>query len=370
MLNQNHKTWVEISRSSIESNVKAIRGLLSPATKLMAVVKSNGYGHGLVGVSKIFSENKVDWFGVDNIDEALQLRNFGITNPILVIGFTDPSRFFDAENNNIKLTIYNKETLPFLADKKLGLHLKVDTGMSRQGVMIGDLPDFIKRLPPKPKIEGLFTHFANADDLNDRSYPNLQLANFRNAILLLEQNNIYPQIKHAAATNATLTMPESHFDMTRIGIAFYGLWSSQSFREKFDKELKLKPVLSWKTRIVQLKNIKKNTPIGYGISESAVKDSKIAILPVGYFDGFDRRLSSIGQVLIEGKRCKVLGKVSMNLSAVDVSNVKGVAHGSEVVIIGSQNKETITAEEIADKLGTISYEIVARINPILPRIYV
>lgn len=392
----------------MQNNAQIVRELIKPETRLMAVVKSNAYSHGLVETAKIFANPHLvveplsgsatksecfevepqnipevqplgaDWLGVDNIDEAILLRESGIKNPILVLGYTPANRIKNAANyNGLRFTIYDPEILKQLSKSQKPevrgqrLHLKVDTGMSRQGVLLSDLPKFLTLLRSdlnKLLIEGVYTHFANADNLQDRKYPNLQLANFKKAIEILKQRKIEPQIVHASATTGLLTMPEAHYDMVRVGIALYGLWPSGEFREKL-KPLKIEPALSWKTRTIQIKKIKKGTSVGYGITERVKKDTRIAVLPVGYYDGYMRALSGKGEVLIGGKRCRILGRISMNLSVVDASNCPKAKISDEVVLIGTQGREKITAEELAEKAGTISYEIVSRINPLLPRIY-
>ncbi|MEK7151408.1 MAG: alanine racemase, partial [Patescibacteria group bacterium] len=352
---------------------KIVRGLLKSDVKLMAVVKSNAYGHGLAETAKLFCEYGADWIGVDNLDEAMLLRKNNIIKPVLVLGFTSDECFSEAAKNKIRLTVYNdlpKSTIP---NTYPAIHLKIDTGMSRQGVTLDDLPAFLKKIPSGINIEGVFTHFANADNLEDRSYSDLQVFKFKKVLRVLEKFDIKPVIVHASATTGLLAVPNAQFDMVRAGIALYGLWPSLEFAKKFNSPvggLGLKPALSWKTRVVQIKKIKKNTPVGYGISEKVKKDTRIAVLPVGYYDGYFRKLSSTSEVLIGGRRCKVLGRISMNLSVVDISNVENVQIWDEVVLIGSQNKERITAEELAQKADTISYEVVSRINPLLPRIYI
>ena len=387
MSSHNYKTWVEVDKKALLNNAKIVRGLLKPGTQLMAVVKSNAYGHGLVETAKIFcgfgadlvkspnGDHGASWLGVDSLDEAILLREVGIKTPILVMGYTSAERIKKSAIYDLRFTIYDSEIPKWISKnckletENCKLHLKIDTGMSRQGVTLADLPKFIKKLPKGTKIEGVFTHFANADNLHDRNYPNLQLANFKKALEILEKSGIKPTIRHASATTGLLTMPEAQFDMVRVGIALYGLWPSIEFAQKFD-DLDLKPALSWKTRIVQIKKIKKNTPIGYGITEKVKQDSTIAILPVGYYDGYFRNLSSASEVLIGGQRCKILGRISMNLSVADISNVKNVQIWDEVVLIGGQNKERITAEELAKKADAISYEVVSRINPLLSRVYI
>src|SRR3989344_1771486 len=260
---QQFRTWVEVSESAIRNNVKVVKKLLNPETKLMAVVKSNAYGHG-PATAGLFSKYGVDWFGVDNIDEAIELRKQGIRKPILVLGYTPLERARDAVFYNVQSTIYDAGWFKSskLKSKNYKLHLKIDTGMSRQGVLVDDLPKLLRQIP-----KGL---------------------NF--------------EVIHAAATTGLLTMPESHLDLVRAGVALYGLWPSVEFAKKF-QHLNLKPVLSWRTRIVQIKNISRGTPIGYGIAEQVKKKTTIGVLPVGYYDGYSRNLSSLGEVLVNGKRC-------------------------------------------------------------------
>ena len=387
METENLKTWVEVSKDALKYNIETIRRLANPTAGgkiVMGVVKSNAYGHGLVETANLFLKYGADWLGVDNIDEAVLLRKEKVNFPILVLGYTPVTLFSLAAKYKIKLTLYGDEIFKQASKfkKSIDFHLKVDTGMSRQGVLVSDLPIFLSNLKkfPEVKLEGVFTHFANADNLSDPSYPRQQLSNFYQALQMIKGSGLTPKIVHAAATTGLFALPEASFDMVRIGVAFYGLWPSQEFKNHFSS-FNLKPVLSWKTRITQIKKITKGTPVGYGITEKVKKDSVIALLPIGYYDGYFRALSSVGEVLISGpryaggfgeasKRCKILGRISMNLSVVDVSAVNGAKVGDEVVLIGQMDGEQITAEEIAKKLGTISYEVVSRINPLLPRVYI
>lgn len=394
----NYKTWVEVSKKALLNNAEVVRGLIGPTVRIMAVVKSNAYGHGLVETAKMLTSSErfeveprnipdvqplgVGWLGVDNIDEAILLRENKIKNPILVLGHTPPVRFPEAVKHNLRLTVYNLFPPSLILNTGPLTHLKIDTGMSRQGILVPDLPKFLKSIPRWLPIEGVYTHFANADNLKDRSYPNLQLANFKKAIEILKRQKIEPQILHASATTGLLTMPEAHYGMVRVGIGLYGLWPSLKFKNGF-KNLKIEPALSWKTRIVQIKKIKKGTPVGYGTTERVKKDTRIAVLPVGYYDGYMRSLSGKSHVLIGGRRCKILGRISMNLMVADISGVQKTMVGDlpsssfgnkklglgEVVLIGTQGHKSVTAEELAEKASTISYEIVSRINPLLPRVY-
>ena len=375
METENLKTWVEVSKDALKYNIETIRRLANPTAGgkiVMGVVKSNAYGHGLVETAKLFLKYGADWLGVDNIDEAISLRKAKVNFPILVLGYTPVALFSLAAKYKIKLTLYGEEIFKQASKFKKGIdfHLKIDTGMSRQGVLVSDLPIFLSNLKkfPEVKLEGVFTHFANADNLSDPSYPRQQLANFYRALEIIKKIGLTPKIVHAAATTGLFALPEAMFDMVRVGVAFYGLWPSQEFKNRFSS-FNLTPALAWKTRIVQIKKIPKNTPVGYGITEKVKKDSTVALLPIGYYDGYFRSLSSVGEVLVSGQRCKVLGRISMNLTVVDINKASGARVGDEAVLIGQMGDEQITAEEIAEKLGTISYEVVARINPLLPRVY-
>ena len=282
--------------------------------------------------------------------------------------------------------VYNKETIKrfgSLASKsfknKINVHLKVETGTSRQGLekeKLLELAKFIKKYS-QIEIEGIYTHYANIEDTTNHSYAQQQLKRFKEAVELLEKNNIKIPMKHTACSAEVILFPKTYFNIVRLGISTYGLWpSKETFVSAQDKNRKinLEPALTWKTRIAQIKDIKAGTPISYGLTEKISQASKVAILPIGYWDGYDRKLSSIGNVLIKGKRCKVLGRVCMNMIIVDISYLasfgkrEGVKLEDEVVLLGKQGKEEITADELAQKIGTINYEVVARINPLIPRV--
>ncbi len=371
------RTWVEISRQNLLHNIDEIRKLLKPETSLMAVVKSNAYGHGIAEVAKI-TNSKVDWFGVDSIDEALLLKKTGIKKPILILGYIPLKRLNEAVKNGFRFVVYSYETVKVLSkiyNLKSIIHLKVETGTSRQGIGENEILNFIKFIKkfPNIKIEGIYTHFANIEDTTDHSYAEKQLGIFKRIIRLLEKNGIEIPIKHTACSAAAILFPETHFNLVRLGLSQYGLWPSKEtfVSAKMSKRsIELKPALAWKTIIAQIKNVKKGVPVSYGLTEKVNRDSKIAVLPVGYWDGFDRGLSSVGNVLIQGKRCKILGRVCMNMCVVDVTDIPGVKTEDEVVLIGKQGKEQITIEDIAGKLGTINYEVATRINPLIKRVII
>lgn len=372
------RTWIEIDTKALRSNAEQFLKLIPKMTRLMAVIKSNAYGHGLVQVAKLLSSNQLPvpsnrlWFGVDSIVEALRLRREGIKNPILVLGYTPPSRLAEAGTNGIALTISNFEALKVLAalKKRPPIHIKIDTGMHRQGFLPSQTHQLIKlvrifKLTPA----GVYTHFASAKDRDDRHYTEAQLGRFGDVISAFERAGFTGLIRHAAASGGTLLFPESHLDVVRIGIGLYGYWpSKESGIKNRESRMILKPVLTWKTIVSEVKTIPKGSYVGYDGTERVKRNTKIAVLPIGYWHGYDRGLSGIGEVLIRGRRAKVLGRVSMDMITVDVTAVSGVKAGDEAVLVGKQGKETIRADEIAEKIGTTHYEFLTRINPLIKRI--
>ncbi|MBU1033073.1 MAG: alanine racemase [Patescibacteria group bacterium] len=378
-----NKTWIEISKDALAHNVRAFREHVGDAP-IMAVVKSNAYGHGLINVAKVADESGAAWFGVDNVDEGIELRKNGIKKPILILGYTMNERLHDCVDNGLSFTIYNLETVSALrdrmsnvecrmSDKEALVHIKIETGTTRQGIAGDALSDLLYELKDIKGvvIQGASTHFANIEDTTDHSYADEQLQRFRDAISLMQEQGIDPEFKHAACSAATVLFPETYFNLVRLGISMYGLWSSKetlAVAKEKGRVLDLKPVMTWKTVVAQIKDVKKGTPISYGMTERVARDSKIAVLPVGYWDGYDRGLSGCGTVLIRGQRCKVMGRVCMNMCMVDVTDLSDVAVEDEVVLLGTQDGESVSAEELAEKLGTINYEVVTRINPLIPRI--
>lgn len=352
----------------------------------MAVVKSNAYGHGLVEVAQIADKEGAGWFGVDNVDEAIQLRKSGITKPILILGYTLNDRLVDCVKYRISFVVYNLETVkalralklkaikgtPGLGTKAAFVHVKIETGTTRQGVNGEELRKLVRELKKTDGvvIEGASTHFANIEDTTDHSYAEMQLDRFREGLEILAKEGIDPAWKHAACSAATVLFPETYFNLVRLGVSMYGLWSSKetlAVAKKDRHQLPLKPVMTWKTVIAQVKKVQKGTGVSYGLTERLSRDSVLAIIPVGYWDGFDRGLSSSGIVLVRGRRCKVMGRVCMNMCVIDVTDVPGVKVEDEVVLLGTQKGEEVSAEDIASKIGSINYEVVTRINPLLPR---
>lgn len=343
-------------------------------TYFIAVVKANAYGHGIAEISKIAEKNGADMLAVFSLEEAEILRKNKIVKPILILGYIIADDLPKAVKLKCHLTVYDSETVGALSaerSNKVKIHIKVETGLNRQGIALNELSRFLKFIKAYKNIEiaGIFSHFSDSDN---EKLAKSQIEKFKEAIKICNVNGVYPQIKHIASTGSILTMPEFHFNAVRAGIGIYGLWPSQKTKliaEKQKIKIELKSAMLWKTTIIQIKYAENNSCVGYGCAEKTKRKTKIAVLPVGYCDGYDRRLSRIGEVLIHGKRCKVLGRICMNMTMVDATNIADARMGDEAVLLGKQEQEEITAEEIAELCGTINYEITARINQSVPRMY-
>lgn len=369
---------VEISKKALVYNLKQFRKRVGKKVKIMAVVKANAYGHGIGEVAKIVSLNGGDWLGVNSLEEGMLLREEGITLPILILGYIPLTKIGEAVKNNLSFVVYNQRTIKKANQeaKKLGqeakAHLKIETGTNRQGIKIKDVSSFTKFCLKQKNIflEGIYTHYANIEDTLDPGFAMEQLEVFKKALQLIKEVNIKIPIRHTACSAATILFDKTFFDLVRVGIGLYGLWPSPETKiSAQEKKIKidLHPVLTWKTKVAQIKEVPQGETISYGRTYRTGRKSKIAILPVGYWDGYDRRLSNSGRVLIGSQFAPVVGRVCMNMIMVDVTDIPKVEVEDEVVLLGKQGKNEITAEEIAQKVGTINYEIVTRINPELPR---
>lgn len=380
MIARPYKTWVEVSAGALRANAAALKRAAGKGVKLMAVVKANAYGHGTAAAANAFDKSEVDWFGVDSLREAEALRKAGSKKPILILGYVTLTELPRAVKAGFSITTYNLETVKAAAKsatraRPAKLHLKIETGTSRQGIADRDLGAFAKLVKSlkNVQVEGVSTHYANIEDTTDSLYAMSQLARFEDALAELRKYGIVPPLPHTAASAAAILFPQTHFAMVRAGIALYGLWPSKETRvsaNAIGRRLNLRPALTWKSIVAQVKTLESGTPVSYGLTERVTRRSKVAIVPVGYWDGYDRGLSSIGRVLVRGRVAKVLGRVCMNMFVVDVTDIPGVRPENEVVLIGRQRDLEITAEEVAAAAGTINYEIIARINPEIPRVLV
>lgn len=376
-------TWAEISRPAAKHNIDTLRKRVGESVLLAPSVKANAYGHNILLFSKLALESGADWLCVNTLFEADLLRQAGIKAPIYIMGYVLQKDLPEVVRLGCRLVVYNKGTVKGLAQaaKKLHtkalIHLKIETGNHRQGIFREDLEDFIDYAKKFPQIfiEGIATHFANIEDIDDKSphrrYPGLQLEKFQKTVADLAKKGLRIPIRHAANSAATLLFPNTHFELVRPGIAVYGLWPSEEIKKSVKKSnprMELRPVLSWKTRIAQIKEIPKGAYVGYGCTFKTSQKTRLAILPVGYYDGFDRGFSNNGYVLIHGQKAPVRGRVCMNITMVDVTKIPQARVEDTVTILGKNGREEITAEALAKMLGTINYEVTTRIREGIPRV--
>lgn len=372
-------TWIELSRAAIQHNVGLFRQHLSPSTKLLVPVKGNGYGHGLKEIAPAFVEAGADWLGVHSLQEAIEVQKTGVTVPILLLGYVPYEGLEEVVARGFRAMVTTWETAEALAraaaaqEKVVPVHLKLETGTNRQGLRGRELLILARSVADSRHLhlEGCYTHFANIEDTTDHRYAMRQLTAFQEEIKNLEAHGITIPLKHTAASAATLLFPETHYDLARVGIASYGLWPSKETYVSLLKEGKkvwtLRPVLSWKTIVSQIKEVKAGEYVGYGCTYRTTRDIKIAILPIGYYDGLDRGVSNLGHVLIRGQRAPIRGRVCMNLTMVDVTDIPGVLQEDEVVVIGRQGEEEVSADQMAAWIGSIHYEVVTRLLSEIPR---
>lgn len=369
-------TWVSVSRNALRDNIHQFRRIIGKDKILCPCVKSNAYGHGLVNASKIFLESGADWLAVNSIYEAEILRKAGITAPIYILGYVPLDALEEAVSLDCRLVVYNKETIDRLASikKPIKVHLKAETGNNRQGLLIKDLVEFSKYISQfkNIEIEGISTHFANIEDTTDHSYAELQLARFNEAFKALSDAGIKVPIRHSANSAATILFPETRFEMVRPGIACYGMWPSKETHISYEKEagngFNLTPAFTWKTKIAQIKTIGSDEYIGYGCTFKTSHETRLAILPIGYYDGYDRCISG-AHVLIHGKRAPLRGRVCMNIIMVEISDIPEAKIEDEVILIGKDGNEEISAELFGQWAGTINYEVTTRVNERISRVY-
>ncbi len=379
-------TWAEIDLNAYAHNIKELRRVTQPGARLMAVVKANGYGHGAVEVARTALQNGAQSLGVARLHEAVELREAGLEAPILIFGYSPPDSAETLINFDLTQTVYSPATAEALSDQaarkgKIKIHIKVDSGMGRLGLLLDELAGGISddRSTAKTigdiaainglanlETEGIFTHFATADSA-DKSYANKQLDRFTDFLNRLNRAGLSPPVRHAANSGAVIDMPDSHLDMVRPGIATYGLYPSNEVNHR---RVHLKPVMTLKSSIIHLKKVPAGFNISYGITFQTKNPTTIATVPVGYADGLNRLLSSRGHMLVHGHRIPIVGRVCMDLTMLDVGSLSGVAIEDEVVVFGGpQGREAVTADELASTLNTINYEIVTSITARVPRIY-
>ena len=378
MVLHGQKTWVEISRAAVEQNIAALRVFLSPGVEFCAVVKSNAYGHGLQEMTTVLLEYSVSHFAVDSIDEAVFLRGQSKEATIFILNHTVPERLRDVVEIQAVQTVYDEETIIALAqygtiERPAYVSLKIETGLYRQGVgprgMMSIL-DVIARTQGKVVLLSVASHFANAEEPTHPTNE-YQMLHFTSALEAIRAAGFAPKYSHIAGSAAAMTHVQSQETMVRYGIVLYGLWASKNHKRHVvlgRQNVELSPVLQWKTRIAQVKDVPPGGAIGYGSTFVANRPLRIAVISVGYADGYDRKLSNRGEVIVRGRKCPIVGNICMNVCMIDVSAVPSVAVDDVVTLIGRDGMHTVSADDLAAHIGTIHYEIISRINPLLPRV--
>ncbi len=365
-------TWAEVDLETITRNVKAVKTHIGPAVGLMAVVKANAYGHGAVPVAQTALAAGADWLAVNRVEEGVALRQAGIGARILVLGYCLPAQAAAVVEHNLTPSVTTQAAATALADQvgHLGrpfpIHLKIDTGMGRFGLLPDEVVEFtraLQNLAPL-QVEGMFSHFAVADEA-DPAFSQQQAQVYQDVVAAVEAAGINLPLKHLANSAASLALPQAHHNMVRLGIAMYGLPPSN----EIEWPVSLYPAMTLKTRIARLRVLPAGASVGYGRTYIAPTPTPIALAPVGYGDGYPRLCSNRGAMLVRGKRAPIAGRVSMDQTSLDVSGIEGVTQDDEVVVFGRQGDAEITAGEVASWAETINYEIVTRLAARVPRVY-
>lgn len=371
---------IELSKKNLIHNFKQFKKLAKKGTKFSVAIKGNAYGHGQNEIAKIL-EPYVDYFQIDSVEELELLRKVS-KKETFVLGYVQDTDLLRAIKLKCIFSIFSigeLKKINNLAGKlKIiqKIHIPVDAYLGREGFLLRELPEVFTEIKKSKfiKLTGIYAHFANIEDTTDFSHAQKQIGEYEKALKLAGEFGLKNFQTHISATSGLLVYEKSKgiHPLIRLGIGVYGMWPSEYLKQMYEKDkkfgFKLKPVLVWKTKIAQIKILPKGNTIGYGLTYKTKREIKIAIIPQGYADGVDRGLSNKGEVLIHGTKCKILGRVMMNMFVVNVSHLKKIQAEDEVVILGVQGKEKITAEEIANKTDTINYEITTRISALLPRV--
>ena len=370
------RVYAKIDLDAIAYNMEQMKQNIRPETKVMAVIKADGYGHGAVQIAEMMERWNYIWgFAVATLDEAVVLRTEGIQKPILVLGCVFPDQYMEMLKHEIRMNIYTEEMAESISrmaareGKTAYMHIKLDTGMSRLGFGINEQSaETIKRISKMPNVnmEGIFTHFTKADE-KDKSFTKKQIQEFVWMTERLKEKNVRFTYEHCSNSAGIIDVPEANFDIVRAGISTYGLYPS----EEVDKtNVKLKPALALKSHVAFVKEIESGTPVSYGGTFVAKEKMKIATIPVGYADGYPRSLSNKGYVLIRGNKAPVLGRVCMDQVVVDVTQIEGVSFGDKVTMIGKDGNEILPVEVLSELSGRFNYEFVCDLGKRIPRVYV
>ena len=366
-------TYAEIDLDVLAQNFRSVRSFVAEDLEYMAVVKANAYGHGSTQCAKVLEREGVSWFAVALVEEALELRSAGIESPILCLGGFWPGQEAEALARRLTPVVFTVDAVHRLAaaspQQDINLHLKIDTGMGRIGVRPNDLSEFLDSLSrfPRVRIDGVMTHFAAADDPEENDFTESQIREFRAGVAAIRSAGHSPRYLDMANSPGAVAHPASRSGLVRLGGILYGL-----IRDILPPDVPqpdVRPVLSWRTAVGQLKRIEPGDTVGYGRSFRAERPTIIATLPVGYHDGLRRALSNRGNVLVDGRPAPIVGRISMDWATIDVTDIDGVEIGTPVTLIGGSGDQAIRAEDLAAHLGTISYEITCGIGSRVPRVY-
>jgi alanine racemase len=368
-------TWAEINLQALAENFQSVRARLRSDVKIMAVVKADAYGHGAVECARQLAAEGADWFGVALPEEGIALREAGIERPILCLGGFWAGQEQACLQHNLVPVVYRPDMIEALdraardAGRVADAHLKIDTGMGRLGVRYDRAVEFVEAIRDyrNVRIDGLMTHFASADDPHQDCFTQEQLARFRETVRLLRERGLSPTYEDCANSAATAAYPESWGNMVRLGGVLYGLW--RDILPPLDEPLGLRPVMSLHSRVMLLKWVRRGETLGYGCTFEASRDTLVATLPLGYNDGYVRALSNRGRVIVRGQYAAVVGRISMDMTLVDVTNVPNVRLNDRVTLLGEEDSLMIPAEDIARTAKTLSYEITCGISQRVPRFY-
>ena len=359
------RVYARIDLDAIAYNMEQMKQNLSPNTKMMAVIKADGYGHGAVQIADMLEGVDYIWgFAVATLDEAVVLRTEGIKKPILVLGCVFPDQYMAMLKHDIRMNVYTEEMAEAISQMAARegmtayMHIKLDTGMARLGFDISKMKNV--------KMEGIFTHFAKADE-TDKSFTQKQMKDFSRMVDKLKEKNVSFQYEHCANSAAIIDVKDANYDLVRAGISTYGLYPSEEVKKE---NVKLKPALVLKSHVAFVKEIEEGTAISYGGTFVSKEKMRIATIPVGYADGYPRNLSNTGFVLIRGKKAPIVGRVCMDQFMVDVTHIEGTSFGDKVTLIGTDGNETITVEDLSELSGRFNYEFVCDLGKRIPRVYV
>lgn len=366
--NYHNLNLIEVSEAALRQNHQALKKL-HPEAEIAPVLKSNAYGHGLTNVAPIFDTLTAPFLVVDSLYEAYELYKLKVKTPILILGYTHPDNY-KIKKLPFDIVVFDEETLKTLNSYQPGcnIHLFVDTGMNREGILLKNLDTFVKKAQHTSlNIVGLCSHLADADNPQDQSFTQFQIENFKQALNILEKNNVHPRYKHIAASGGAFKIKEAPFNLIRAGIASYGLNPLEENDSQY-RLLKLKPALTFSSTLVQIKTIHNGDKLGYNCTYTADKTLRVGLLPLGYYEGVARRLSNKGVVTIDGKECPILGRVSMNITLINLTNVPEAKIKDKVIIYSAQSEATNSLKNAAKIAKTIPYELLVHLAESVKRV--